>query len=224
LTLKKYFVIKLENISKHYETRHGEKTVLRDINLQINRGEKVGIVGRNGAGKSTLVRILGGISLPDAGRVHRHMSVSWPIGFDSGVQGSMTGLDNVKFISAIYGVDVDESLALVLDFSNLGSYINEPVNTYSSGMKARLGFALSLAIDFDCMLIDEGFAVGDQRFKDRGHEELLVKRKERAMVLISHEPGMIREICETIYVLLDGQLHHFTNPEDAYLFYTETLK
>jgi capsular polysaccharide transport system ATP-binding protein len=217
-------VIRLENVFKHYETRRGERTVLSDINLEINRGEKVGIVGRNGAGKSTLVRILGGITLPDSGSVTRNMSLSWPVGFDSGVQGSMTGLDNVKFIAGIYGADVDQALDLVLDFSELGRYIREPVNTYSAGMKARLGFALSLAIDFDCMLIDESFAVGDQRFKDRGHEELLVKRKHKAMVLVSHEAGMIREICDTVYVLVDGHLHHFENVEQAYLFYTDTLR
>ena len=217
-------MIRLDNVFKYYETRRGERTVLADINLEINRGEKVGIVGRNGAGKSTLVRILGGITLPDSGLVTRSMSLSWPVGFDSGVQGSMTGLDNVKFIAGIYGADVDKVLDLVLDFSELGRYIREPVNTYSAGMKGRLGFALSLAIDFDCMLIDESFAVGDQRFKERGHEELLVKRKHKAMVLVSHEPGMIREICDTVYVLVEGRLQHFDNVEQAYLFYIDTLK
>jgi capsular polysaccharide transport system ATP-binding protein len=217
-------VIRLENVSKHYETRNGTRTVLTNINLQINRGEKVGIIGCNGAGKSTLVRIIGGVTLPDSGNVIRQMRLSWPIGFDSGVQGSMTGLDNVKFISSIYGADPEQVLAIVEDFAELGRYIYESVNTYSSGMKARLGFALSLAIDFDCMLIDESFAVGDQRFKDRGQEELLVKRKDRAMVLVSHEPGMIRDICDTVYVLVKGLLHHFNDVEEAHLFYTEEMK
>jgi len=217
-------MIRLENISKQYETIRGHKTVLHDVNLQIDPGEKVGILGRNGAGKSTLIRIMGGISLPNTGTITQEMSLSWPLGFDTGVQGSMTGMDNVKFICRIYGVDAAEALVFVEDFAELGRYIREPVRSYSSGMKARLSFAISMAIDFDCMLIDEVLAVGDQRFKERCQEELLVKRKERAIVLVSHEPGMIREICDSAYVLVEGHLHHFNEVEEAYLFYTETMQ
>ncbi len=217
-------MIRLENISKHYETTRGYKTVLNDVNLQIAPGEKVGILGRNGAGKSTLIRVMGGVTLPDSGTITQEMSLSWPLGFDSGVQGTMTGLDNINFICRVYGVDIDEVLPFVADFSELGRYIREPVSSYSSGMKARLSFAISMAIDFDCMLIDEVLAVGDQRFKERCHEELLVKRKERALVLVSHEPGMIREICDSAYVLVEGHLHHFNEVEEAYLFYTETMQ
>lgn len=217
-------MIRLENVSKHYETTRGDKTVLHEVNLQIAPGEKVGILGRNGAGKSTLIRIMGGVTLPDSGTITQEMSLSWPLGFDSGVQGTMTGMDNINFICRIYGVDVDEVLPFVENFSELGRYIYEPVRSYSSGMKARLNFAISMAIDFDCMLIDEVLAVGDQRFKERCHEELLVKRKERAIVLVSHEPGMIREICDSAYVLVEGHLHHFNEVEEAYLFYTETMQ
>jgi capsular polysaccharide transport system ATP-binding protein len=217
-------MIRLENVSKHYETMRGDKTVLHEVNLQIAPGEKVGILGRNGAGKSTLIRIMGGVTLPDSGTITQEMSLSWPLGFDSGVQGTMTGMDNINFICRIYGVDVDEVLPFVENFSELGRYIHEPVRSYSSGMKARLNFAISMAIDFDCMLIDEVLAVGDQRFKERCHEELLVKRKERAIVLVSHEPGMIREICDSAYVLVEGHLHHFNEVAEAYLFYTETMQ
>jgi capsular polysaccharide transport system ATP-binding protein len=198
--------------------------VLHEINLQIAPGEKVGILGRNGAGKSTLIRIMGGVTLPDSGTITQEMSLSWPLGFDSGVQGTMTGLDNINFICRVYGVDAEVVLPFVADFSELGRYIREPVSSYSSGMKARLNFAMSMALDFDCMLIDEVLAVGDQRFKERCHEELLVKRKERALVLVSHEPGMIREICDSAYVLVEGHLHHFNEVEEAYLFYTETMQ
>jgi capsular polysaccharide transport system ATP-binding protein len=217
-------MIRLENISKHYETTRGEKTVLHEINLQISPGEKVGIVGRNGAGKSTLISVLGGVILPDSGTITQEMSLSWPVGFDSGVQGTMTGIDNINFICRVYGVNVEDVLPFVQDFSELGRYIYEPVNTYSAGMKARLNFAMSMAIDFDCMLIDEVLAVGDQRFKERCHEELLVKRKERAIVLVSHEAGTIAEICDSAYVLVEGCLHHFNEVEEAYLFYTESMQ
>ena len=215
-------MIRLENISKQYETTRGHKTVLHDVNLQIDRGEKVGILGRNGAGKSTLIRIMGGISLPDTGTITQEMSLSWHLGFDTGVQGSITGMDNINFICRIYGVDVEDVLPFVESFAELGKDLYEPVRSYSSGMKARLNFAVSLSIDFDCMLIDEVLAVGDARFKERCFEELLVKRKERALVLVSHEADVIRDICDSAYVLLKGSLHHFDAVEDAYQFYNET--
>jgi capsular polysaccharide transport system ATP-binding protein len=217
-------MIELNGICKHFETRQGDKTVLLDVNLRIQPGEKVGILGRNGAGKSTLIRIMGGITVPDAGTITRDMTLSWPLGFDTGVQGSMTGIDNIKFICRVYGVDIDDVLPYIVSLSELDEQIGEPVRSYSSGMKARLLFAVSLAIDFDCMLIDEVLAVGDQRFKERCYEELLVKRKERAIVLVSHEADMIREICDSAYVLVDGRLQHFNEVEEAYLFHTETMQ
>lgn len=217
-------MIRLENVSKHYETTRGIKTVLHNINLAISPGEKVGILGRNGAGKSTLIRVMAGIALPDSGKVIQEMSLSWPLGFDTGVQGSMTGMDNIKFICRLYDADISHVLGFVEGFAELGSYMYEPVRSYSNGMKARLSFGISLAIEFDCMLIDEVLAVGDQRFKERCSEELLVKRKERAIVLVAHEPGMIREICDSAYVLVEGHLHHFNEVEEAYLFYTETMQ
>lgn len=212
-------MIKLEGICKYYDTTKDVRTVLNQINLTVNPGEKVGILGRNGAGKSTLIKIMGGVLVPDSGEITKNMSISWPLAFDSGIQGSLTGFDNVNFICRVYGADIDEVLPFVQNFSELGSYLYEPTRSYSSGMKARLNFAVSMAIDFDCMLIDEVLAVGDARFKERCHEELIVKRKERAIVLVSHEPGMIRQICDTAYVLLGGHLHHFDDVESAYQFY-----
>ena len=175
-------MIRLKDVSKSYQTKSGNKDVLRKVNLEVKPGEKVGILGSNGAGKSTLIRILGGITFPDSGEITQEMSLSWPLGFDTGVQGSITGLDNVNFICRIYGIDVDDVLPFVEHFAELGRYLYEPVRSYSSGMKARLNFAVSLSIEFDCMLIDEVLAVGDARFKERCYEELLVKRKERAIV------------------------------------------
>ena len=217
-------MIKLKNIAKHYETSRGPRTVLSAVNLQVNPGEKVGILGKNGSGKSTLIRIMGGVAVPDEGEIIKDMSISWPLAFDSGIQGSLTGFDNVNFICRVYAADIDDVLPFVQDFSELGRYLYEPTRSYSSGMKARLNFAISMAIDFDCMLIDEVLAVGDARFKERCHEELLVKRANRAIVLVSHEPGMIREICDSAYVLHDGHLHDFNDVDSAYDFYKEILQ
>lgn len=216
-------MIKLTGICKSYEYAHSQHNVLEHINLQINPGEKVGILGRNGSGKSTLIRIMGGVTVPDSGQITKLMSISWPLAFDSGIQGSLTGYDNVNFICRIYATDIDSVLPFVKEFTELGEYLYEPTRSYSSGMKARLNFAISMAIDFDCMLIDEVLAVGDARFKERCHEELLIKRKERAIVLVSHEPGMIREICDTAYVLKDRKLHHFNSVDEAYDFYEPQL-
>lgn len=217
-------MIKLENITKYYKTSYGIKTVLNRINLQINTGEKVGILGRNGSGKSTLIRIIGGVTVPDEGSILKEMSISWPLAFDSGIQGSLSGFDNLNFICRIYGANIDYVLPFVKEFSELGKYLYEPTRSYSSGMKARLNFAISMAIDFECLLIDEVLAVGDARFKERCYHEILVNKKNRAIILVSHEADVIREICQKVYVLHKEHLHSFSDIDLAFDFYSETLK
>lgn len=154
-------MIVLEDVCKTYQTRHGVRTVLDHVNLSLAKGEKLGILGGNGAGKSTLIRLISGAELPTSGRIHRGMSVSWPLAFGGAFQGSLTGLDNVRFICRIYGVAIPAAIEFVQDFSELGRSLGEPVKHYSSGMRARLAFAISLAVEFDCFLIDEIVAVGD---------------------------------------------------------------
>lgn len=212
-------MIRLDNITKSYKTHKGQKLVLDGISLEVPTGVRVGVLGHNGAGKSTLVRILGGLTPPDSGRIDYDMSISWPLALDGGFQGSLTGLDNLRFICRIYNADIDRALPFVMDFSELGQYFYEPVKTYSAGMRARLAFALSLAIDFDCYLIDEVLAVGDGRFLNRCREELLEKRRDRAMVLVSHQANVVREVCDRACVLHDGKLHHFEDVDEAYQFY-----
>jgi capsular polysaccharide transport system ATP-binding protein len=212
-------MIQLENVSMHYHTRHGRRTVLDKINLTLKRGQNVGILGRNGAGKSTLVRLLAGAIQPTGGRIFRGMSVSWPLAFNVAFQTHLTGLDNLKFICRVYDVDYKPLIPFVEQFAELGIYFREPVAHYSSGMTTRLAFALSMAIEFDCFLIDEILVVGDKRFHKRCHEELFVKRKDRSFILVSHEPNIIRSLCQTACVLHEGRLHHFNSVEEAYNFY-----
>ncbi len=169
-------MIRLTNVAKDYPSNYGMRRILHDINLTINPGERIGILGRNGAGKSTLIRLISGAEPPTSGSIERHMSVSWPLAFSGGFQGGLTGADNVRFICRIYGVDYHPRFKFVEEFSELGTYIHEPVSTYSSGMRARLAFAISMTVDFDCYLIDEVMAVGDQRFRDRCQVELFEKR------------------------------------------------
>ena len=214
-------MIELVDITKRYAIRGGAHTVLDGINLTIRPGEKIGILGRNGAGKSTLIRILGGAERPTRGHIRRGMSISWPLAFGGAFQGSLTGLDNLKFICRVYGADYRDKIDYVQDFAELGEYFREPVKTYSSGMRARLAFAISMAVEFDCFLIDEVIAVGDARFHDKCRHELFEKRKDRAFVVVSHEAHNIRERCSTALVLHQGKLHPFTNIEEAYSFYQE---
>jgi capsular polysaccharide transport system ATP-binding protein len=215
-------MIELANLSKIYHTRQGRRTVLDGINLRVVKGEKIGILGRNGAGKSTMIRMISGAELPSAGKIRRGMSVSWPLAFGGAFQGSLTGMDNLRFICRVYGADAKAAEPFVQEFSELGYYLREPVKTYSAGMRARLAFAISMAIEFDCFLIDEIIAVGDSRFHSKCHHELFEKRRDRSLIIVSHDAGYIREHCDCAAVLVQGKLHTFEQVDDAYTFYQES--
>lgn len=212
-------MIHVRDVYKSYPTRSGPKIVLRDVNLDVHPGEKLGILGRNGAGKSTVIRLLSGVENPTRGTVDRQMSVSWPLAFGGAFQTTLTGLDNLRFICRVYGVDPETKIAFVEDFSELGRYLREPVGSYSSGMLARLAFAISMTIEFDCFLIDEIIAVGDQRFHDKCHVELFERRADRAMIFVSHDINYIQAHCDRAAVLNDAQLTMFDSVSEAYEFY-----
>lgn len=212
-------MIVLSNINKSYDTRQGPRMILEGVNLRVERGERLGILGRNGAGKSTLIRLISGIELPTSGRIHRGMSISWPLAFGGAFQGSLTGLDNIRFICRVYGAPIEPTIRFVEEFSELGIYLREPVKKYSSGMRARLAFGISMAIEFDCFLIDEVIAVGDNRFQKKSRIELFEKRRDRAMIIVSHNAEFVRDHCEHAAVLVNGRLHGFNQVEDAYHFY-----
>lgn len=216
-------MITVSNVSKDYhsETRQQTNRVLSNINLSVRRGEKIALLGRNGAGKSTLIRLLAGAELPSEGTIEREMSVSWPVGLNGGVAGSMTGNDNIRFIARVYGKPFREVHEFVEDFAQLGKYLSEPVKTYSSGMRARLNFALSIALDFDCYLIDEVISVGDQRFQQRSHDELFKERADRSLVLASHVPNMIRDYCSRAMVLHRGRGKMFDDLDLAIDIYSD---
>jgi capsular polysaccharide transport system ATP-binding protein len=199
-------VIELSQITKTYRTRSGPSRVLKDINLVVEPGDRLGILGRNGAGKSTLIRIMSGAELPTSGTIERKMKVSWPLAFSDGFQGSLTGLDNFRFICRIYGSQFESHLDFLYSFTELGAYLKEPVRTYSTGMRARLAFAISLAIEFDCYLIDEVIAVGDKVFQEKCHVELFEKRADRAFILVSHDESLVNRYCRSVAVLQDGVL------------------
>ncbi len=212
-------MILVDGVSKSYATRSGARTVLNNINLKFEKGERIGILGRNGSGKSTLIRLISGADRPTSGHVVRQMSVSWPLAFQGAFQLYLTGLDNFRFICRVYGVDPVPLVPFVEDFSELGSYLREPVHRYSSGMFARLSFAISMAVEFDCFLIDEVIAVGDSRFQAKCNTELFEKRGDRAMLLVSHNPELIRHYCTRAAVLDAGNLINFPSVDEAYNHY-----
>lgn len=212
-------MIKLINVSKDYETKAGMRRVLDNINLTIHPGQRVGILGRNGAGKSTLVRLISGAEPPTIGTIERNMSVSWPLAFTGGFHATLTGADNVRFICRIYGVDFEPRFDFVRDFSELGEYLYEPVASYSSGMRARLAFAISMTIEFDCYLIDEVMAVGDERFRARCRVELFEKRRDKAMLIVSHSHRYLKGNCDRFLLFRDGKIEEHDDFEEVYFQY-----
>lgn len=208
------------SVSKVYETQTGPKTVLSDINFAVRPGQKLAVLGRNGAGKSTLVKIIGGVERPTSGSITRGMSMSWPLAFGGGFEAGMTGYDNIRFIARLYHQPIAETIERVDDFAELGRNLLLPVKYYSSGMRARLAFALTLSINFDCYLIDEVISVGDQRFHQKCHDALFRDRRDAAMILVSHDVGIIREFCSSALVLKNGFGREFSDLDVAISIYS----
>jgi capsular polysaccharide transport system ATP-binding protein len=214
--------IVVNKLVKDFHTEVGHRRVLDEISFQVKMGERLAILGRNGAGKSTLISILCGLQQPTGGGIHRGLSMSWPIAIDGAVQGEMTGYDYARFMLRIYNAPFEEKFDFVQQFADIGKQIHMPMRFYSTGMRARLAFALSFAIDFDCILIDEVLAVGDQSFHKRCNEMLFEKRKNNAMIIAIHDPGFVRERCTAALVLKGGRGRVFRDVELATAIY-ETL-
>ena len=197
-------MIVCQDVHKRYRSGHKVKTVLRGVNFTINPQDRIGLLGRNGAGKTTLIKLIGGVEMPTSGKVIRSMRCSWPLGFNGGFQGSMTGYDNARFIARIYNKPYDEMRDFIEEFTELGRQLRMPVKTYSSGMRARLAFALTLAIEFECYLIDEVIMVGDRNFQQKCQAEFFEKRQDRALLLASHSADFIKRYCNRAIILHDG--------------------
>ena len=218
-------MIELQNVTKYFRTTKGKKYILKDVSFSIPSDVNIGILGRNGAGKSTLMRMLGQIEFPNHGRIISDKTFSWVMGVGGGFQNNMTGRANVKFVCRIYGKsqeEINKSIEFVKEFSELGDYFEMPIRTYSSGMKSRLTFGLSLAFDFDYLLIDETLSVGDARFRKKSKEALMKKIESCNVLLVSHDMGTLRDICDVGIVSNNAQLHFFDDINDAIKMY-ETI-
>jgi capsular polysaccharide transport system ATP-binding protein len=219
VNLERIRKIVVDSLVKEVQTSIGPRRILDGISFEVAHGEKIAVLGRNGAGKSTLVKIIGGVEAASSGRIHRGMFMSWPLGFAGGLGMEMTGIDNVRFIARLYDRPVKEMVDFVDDFAELGKQMMLPMKYYSSGMQMRLAFALTIAIDFECFLIDEVLAVGDARFHQKCHDALFVQRKGCAMILISHDTQTIRNYCDKALVLKAGRARLFDDLDFAIKIY-----
>ena len=210
-------MIKLVNLTKSYRTRGGRRYVFRDLNLTFPEGKNIALLGKNGAGKSTLMRILGGTDYADRGEVVTDKVLSWPLALAGGFQGSLSGKDNVKFVCRAYGTDDElaDKLAFVHEFSELGGYFFEPLKSYSSGMRSRLAFALSLAFDFDVYLVDEVTAVGDQQFKQKAKKAFEDLKGKASLIMVSHDMQTLRTHCDAAIYLENGEATFFDDLDPA---------
>ncbi|GGW50379.1 ABC transporter ATP-binding protein [Vreelandella hamiltonii] len=215
-------MIEIKNLYKRYHNHHGSDWVLKDINLTIPTGVSVGLIGRNGAGKSTLLRLIAGMDTPERGEVIRHSRVSWPVGLAGGMQNNMTGRQNAKFVARAQGcnpAEVKRVLDFVQDFAEIGEAFDEPVRTYSSGMRSRLSFGLSLSFDFDVYISDEATAVGDRAFKAKAQALFKEKVGKASLIMVSHGEGILRDLCQVGIYIKDGQAHWYDDINDAILAY-----
>lgn len=208
------------DVVKEFETEGHSRRVLDGISFSVASGERLAIMGRNGAGKTTLIHILSGLINPTRGHIHRGLTLSWPLGFGGGFEPELTGADNVRFIARLYNAPMKETFEYVADFAELGPLLNLQMRYYSSGMRARLAFALSLAVKFDCLLIDEVILVGDRRFREKCHDEIFVNRRSSAMIVAIHDMGFVKSFCQRVMILKDGRGRVFEDMDLAEAIYS----
>ncbi|PIE43417.1 MAG: ABC transporter ATP-binding protein [Gammaproteobacteria bacterium] len=217
-------MLAFDRVTKSYHLKGVRKVILDNLTFKFPCDKNIGIMGKNGAGKSTMMRLLAGTEPPDFGRVYRTQKVSWPLGFAGGFNGSMTGLENIRFVSRIYAQDTDRVIDYVTEFAELGPSLRLPIKTYSSGMKARLAFGLSMAIDFQIYLIDEITAVGDENFKKKSRETFHNKLSHSQIIMVSHTPNTIKEYCDCGLLLENGNVSFYPTVDELLVAYRESNK
>lgn len=219
-------MIQLENVSKYYGTPSGRHFVLDDVSFTIPDNAHVGVLGPNGAGKSTLMRLLAGVDVPNKGRITRTGTISWPMGLANSMQGALTGKENAKFACRLQGIgsgEINEIIEGIREFSEIGHYFDMPVRTYSSGMRARLNFAIAMAFAFDCYIIDELTAVGDKNFRDKSAQFFREKRNVASFIKVSHNLMELKEECNMGLVLNKGQAALYNSIEEALEVYKRNI-
>ncbi|MTH33250.1 ATP-binding cassette domain-containing protein [Paracoccus limosus] len=217
-------MIRLENLTKAYRLKGRRHVVADALNAEFPTGASVALLGRNGAGKSTLLKMIAGTVSPNSGRVVSDGTISWPVGFAGSFHGELTGAQNVRFVARIYGVDTDELVDYVAEFSELGAHYHQPFASYSSGMRSRLAMGTSMGIHFDTYLVDEVTSVGDAEFRAKSQRVFNDRMSTSGAIVVSHSMPMIRQMCNMGAVLEGGQLRVFYNLEDAIALHESILR
>ncbi|SMP05458.1 ABC transporter ATP-binding protein [Shimia sagamensis] len=208
-------MIRIENLVKSFRVRGHKKIVINNLNMELPSGRSLALLGRNGAGKSTLLQIIAGTLRPDTGHIESDGSISWPVGFAGSFHANLTGVQNIRFVARVYGVDSDELCEFVREFAELGNHFYMPVRSYSSGMKARLAFGVSMGIHFDTYLVDEVTAVGDAVFRAKSRELFKDRMQTSSAILVSHDMGQVKNFCDSGVLLSDGKLQYFEDVHEA---------
>ena len=215
-------MIKLDNVTKFYKYKNKIHYVLNKVHFEFPTKTNIAILGHNGAGKSTLLRLIGGMESPNSGKIHTVGRISWPVGQTQGTQGSLTARDNIRFVTQIFGKSIEESkqiISFVENFAEIGKHFDMPVKTYSSGMKARINFGLSMAFDFDYYLVDECTSVGDKSFRDKAKAMFDEKRKSSSIIMVSHNMTDLRANCDVALYVNDGKVKLYEDVEEAIKLY-----
>ena len=219
-------MIVADDLYKRYRTPTGMgKWVLQGLTFTIPPKTNVGIIGGNGAGKSTLLRILGGVDYPSKGRVERNCRMSWPMGYAGGMQGSLTGRQNARFVCRLHGHvdDIKDRVAFIEGFAEIGAAFDEPVRNYSSGMKSRLNFAMSLAFDFDVYISDEVTAAGDARMRQKAADAFKNLAQRSGLLMAAHSESTLKQFCQSGIFLNDGRAHWFDDIDEALKAYKDSI-
>lgn len=217
-------MIEFRDVSKYYVTPGGRKVVLDRLTLTLPAGAKIGVLGRNGAGKTTLLAMVAGTAHPNRGEIRRHASISWPLGFAGSFHSDLTGAQNVRFVARIYGMDTKTLVDYVQDFAELGEFMDMPVRAYSSGMKARLAFGMSMGIAFDWYLVDEVTAVGDSAFRRKSLAVFKNRLSAAGLLMVSHSTGTIRSYCDSGLVLEGGDARYFEDVNEAIAHHEHNMR
>ncbi|MFQ5623632.1 MAG: ABC transporter ATP-binding protein [Paracoccaceae bacterium] len=215
--------IEFKNVWKRYRFRNLVKPIIQGFTFDLPGDRNIAVIGRNGAGKSTLIGLIAGTLRPDQGKIVRHGRVSWPLGFAGGFHPELTGRQNARFVARIYGADTDALVSEVSAFAELGQFFDLPVRTYSQGMRARLAFAVSMAVSFDCYLVDEIIGVGDTQFRRKCRIAFRAKLANSQVIMASHSESGLRDYCQSALLIENGKIGYYDDIEEGLEVYREIV-
>ena len=213
-------MIEFDGVSKSYWTGLRRKVILDRATFRVELGRSLGILAPNGTGKTTLINMMAGLEKPDEGQITRSSRISFPMGFSGVVDAQLSGAENARYAAHFYEVDPDYVEAFCRWMCDIQEYFEQPVNTYSAGMRGRLNLSLLLSLDFDIYLVDEGMPpTADAEFVRKAGAVFKQRLEEATLVMVSHNPKQLEAFCRSAAVLATGRLHFFDRLQDAKVMY-----